>query len=205
MKAAALVLAFTVSASISLQAAVAQDKGSMAGGAHSGMGHSMMQSSPNAAKAPFDLQFIDTMVMHHQGAVDMAQLAPERAGHVELKQLAKKMIDDQQNEIKQMQGWKQQWYPNKGDAVNMKMPGMMDSMKGMRMDKLEGAKGDAFDAMFIDMMTRHHQGAVKMAQVALNKAEHPELKDLAKKVIEEQKKEIAQMSSWKKEWKLGAK
>jgi uncharacterized protein (DUF305 family) len=56
--------------------------------------------------------------------------------------------------------------------------------------------------MFLDMMTRHHQGAVKMAQAALKKAKHPELQTLAKNVIEAQKKEIAQIAKWKKEWKL---
>jgi len=34
-----------------------------------------MKSSPNAANAPYDLQFLDTMIAHHQGAVDMAKIA----------------------------------------------------------------------------------------------------------------------------------
>lgn len=198
MKASVLFLAIAVTASIPLGSAFAQDKNAGHGSAHAG--HAM-QSSPSAAKAPFDLQFIDTMTVHHQGALDMAKLVEDRSERQELKQLAKKMIDDQQSEIKQMQAWKQQWYPDKGDAVNMKMPGMMESMKDMRMDKLEAAKGNAFDAMFIEMMTKHHQGAVKMAQLAGKKAEHAEVKELAKNVISAQNKEIAQMSKWKKEWK----
>lgn len=173
--------------------------------AHGQMSHGAMKSSPNAAKAEYDHQFIDTMVVHHQGAIEMAQLVDKRAGHEELKQLAKKMMDDQQKEIRQLQDWKQQWYAGKGDAMNMKLPGMAESMKDMSMEKLAAKNGNAFDAMFIDMMIRHHRGAVKMAQDALKKARHSEVKELARAVVDAQKKEIEQMTAWKKEWKLAAK
>jgi uncharacterized protein (DUF305 family) len=203
LRAAVLAAVFTASSSL------AQDKGSTSSGMHSGMQHGQMghamQSSPNAAKAPFDLQFIDTMTMHHQSAVEMARLVEKRSAHDELKKMASKIIDDQQNEIQRMKEWKEKWYPDKGDALNMEMPGMKESMKDMPMEKLEASQGQRFDAMFIDMMTRHHQGAVRMAQDALKKAQHKEVKDFAKTIIEEQKKEIAQMSRWKKDWKLGAK
>lgn len=192
--------------------ALSQDQATHSSNMHGGgqsterqNGHSSMQSSPNAAKASFDHQFIDTMTKHHQSAIEMAQLVDKRASHDELKQMAKKMIDDQQNEINQLQEWKEKWYAGKGDAVNMKMPGMMEAMKDMSMEKLEASSGDAFDAMFLDMMSKHHQGAVKMAQAALTKAQRPELQELAKKIVDEQKNEIAQMNKWKKEWKLSSK
>lgn len=190
--------------------AISQDKA----GAHSGMhasqssqgkmNHASTESTPNAAKAPFDLQFLDTMSAHHQSAIEMAQLVEQRSSRDELKQMAKKMIDDQQGEIKQMKDWKQQWYADKGDAVNMKMPGVMKSMKGMSMEKIAASTGEQFDAMFLDMMSKHHQGAVRMAQEAQKKAQHKEIRDLAKKVVDEQRKEIAQMTRWKKEWKLAS-
>lgn len=170
-----------------------------------GMGHGSMQSSTNAAKSEFDHQFIDTMAIHHQSAIEMAQLVEKRSGRDELKQMAKQVIDDQQKEIRQLQDWKQQWYAGKGDAVNMKLPGMAESMKDMPMDKLAAANGKAFDAMFIDMMMRHHRGALAMARDAVGKLKHEEVKAFARKVIDAQKKEIDQMAAWKKEWKLAAK
>lgn len=183
----------------------AQDQGQGHGqGQMHGMQHGAMQSSPDAAKAEFDHQFIDTMAIHHQSAIEMARLVEERSGRDELKQLAKNIIADQQKEMKQLQAWKQQWYAGKGDAVNMKLPGMAESMKDMSMDKLSAANGKAFDAMFIDMMTRHHRGAVKMARDAVGKLRHEEVKTLARNVVDAQKKEIDQMAAWKKEWKLAA-
>src|SRR5207237_2418643 len=49
------------------------------------MDHSEMQSAPDAKNAPYDLQFLDTMIAHHQGAVVMAKPALEKAMHDELK------------------------------------------------------------------------------------------------------------------------
>jgi len=206
--AAALLLASTAYAQDKAGAADKQHGSSGHGSAHSSQaqgGHGAMQSSPNAEKAPFELQFIDTMAKHHQDAIEMAQLAEKNSSRDELKKMAKKIGDDQQAEVKQLKGWKEKWYAGKGDAVNMKMPGMTESMKGMSMEKLKASKGDAFDAMFIDMMTQHHQGAIKMAESASSKLEHAEVKEMAKKVVAEQKKEIAQMEQWKKEWKLAKK
>ncbi len=142
----------------------------------SGMDHSMMKSSPNAASAPYDLQFIDTMSGHHQAAIDMARPAETKAQHAELKEMARDIISDQEREISQMKGWREQWFKDKPQAMNMEMPGMMDSMKGMDMNRLNAASSNAFDLMFLDMMTPHHAGAVTMAKEALTKANILKLK-----------------------------
>lgn len=166
----------------------------------SGMSPGGMQSSPNAASAPYDLQFMDTMSAHHQSAIDMAKPAQTKAQHAELKELARKIVDDQQREIAQMKSWRDQWYAGKPKAVNMEMPGMMEGMKGMDMSGMDAATDNAFDLMFIDMMTQHHQAAATMAREALTRAEHPEIKKLAQQIIDAQEKEIAQMSKWKAAW-----
>lgn len=176
-------------------------------GAHGAAGHdmtnmqsmqSMHQSSPNAAKAPYELQFLDTMAMHHQMAMHMASLVETRSASEHLKGMAKKMMADQEKEIAQLKAWKQQWYAGKPDAVNMKMSGMSESMKGMTGDKLMSAKGEQFDRMFVDMMSQHHKGAIKMAQNAAPKLEHTEVKEFANKLVEMQKKEVAHMAEMKK-------
>ena len=57
-----------------------------------------------------------------------------------------------------------------------------------------------FDARFIDAMIPHHEGAVTMAQEALTKAEHPELRELAQQIIVAQEREIADMKAWRQAW-----
>ena len=163
--------------------------------------HSMhMPSSPNAAKASTELQFLDTMFMHHKMAIDMANLVESRAAHAGVKALAKKMIDDQQKETAELKGWREQWYAGKPEAMNMKMSGMSESMEGMSIEKLAAVKGEEFDRMFIDMMSQHHMGAIKMAQAAQPKLQHAEVKVFAKKLVVSQKEELAQMKDWKKSW-----
>lgn len=57
-----------------------------------------------------------------------------------------------------------------------------------------------YDLRFIDSMIPHHQGALVMAQEALQKSKRPELIKLAQGIVTEQKKEISQMQQWRKQW-----
>ena len=58
----------------------------------------------------FDQEFLNEMILHHQGAVQMAEAALKDAKHQEIKDLAQKIITAQNAEIKQMQAWKASWY-----------------------------------------------------------------------------------------------
>ena len=81
------------------------------------------------APEPFDRAFIDAMIPHHQSAIDAAQLAPTRAVHQEIKDLARAVISAQQSEIDQMKAWRLAWYgaaasPTILPDAPMNMPGM---------------------------------------------------------------------------------
>jgi uncharacterized protein (DUF305 family) len=56
------------------------------------------------------------------------------------------------------------------------------------------------DQGFIEMMIPHHQDAIDMAEMALKKAQHPELKKLAQSIIRDQNREIKEMQTWYKQW-----
>lgn len=165
-----------------------------------GMDHSEMKSSPNAAAAPFDLQFLDTMIAHHQGAIDMAKMAETKADRTELKSLAKNIIAAQEKEIAEMKSWREKSFVGKEPAVNMEMSGMNDSMKKMDMKKLGSLSGKEFDIEFIDQMIPHHEGAVVMAKEALQNSQDERIKNLANVVIKDQETEIKQMTGWKSNW-----
>lgn len=150
--------------------------------------------------ASFDLKFIDTMTAHHQSALEMAKLAESKASHPELRSTAADMQKAQMAEIDQMAGWRNEWSPGAAPAVDHQMKGMKETMAGMDMGKLASAEGDDFDHMFLDMMIKHHSGAVTMAEDALANATRPEVKELAQKVIADQRREISQMQAWSKAW-----
>ncbi|MDQ3042718.1 MAG: DUF305 domain-containing protein [Acidobacteriota bacterium] len=167
---------------------------------HAGMDHSAMQSAPNAAAQPFDLQFLDTMIAHHEGAVEMAKAAETKTQNAELKSFAAKIVADQTRENSEMKRWREQWFAGKPSALNMEMAGMANSMKGMDMAKMNAASGNSFNVEFINQMTPHHEGAIVMAREALTKAEHAELKTLANQIVQSQEAEIKQMQNWKAQW-----
>ena len=87
------------------------------------------------------------------------------------------------------------------DGSMMSNTGMdMNSMMNGMMAGLQGKTGDAFDKEFLAEMIVHHQGAVEMAQSALQNAKHQEIKDLANGIITAQNKEIGMMKQWQAEW-----
>lgn len=57
----------------------------------------------------FDKAFISGMIVHHQGAIDMAKLAKDNAKHDEVKSLANDILAAQSKEIDMMQAWQTQW------------------------------------------------------------------------------------------------
>lgn len=158
-----------------------------AGGSAPGMNHGGMSMT--------EAQFIDGMIAHHQGAITMATEATTAATRPEVKQLAQTIVAAQDPEIKQLQGWRTQWYPNEAqtDATMMESMGMGDMMIAQDASK-------DFDQRFLEAMISHHQGAVQMAETIKGTATHPELRTFAEKVITDQTAEITQMESWLREW-----
>ncbi len=84
-------------------------------------------------------------------------------------------------------------------SADMPQAGMMMGTPPMGGSDMAGMMGQ-FDLMFIDMMTPHHTSAVAMAEVALTRAEHAELRSLAEQIIASQRAEIEQMQTWRDAW-----
>ncbi len=180
--------------------------GSMMGG-QGGMGSMMGEQGMSGGQVmgsfdeeqPFDLQFIDQMIMHHQGAIMSSKHMISDSERPELRELADNIQKSQSEQIEQMQEWRGEWYPDAGQTSRMPA-GMMEGMKGggMMGGSMQGMmSGDATDAMFLRMMIPHHQMAVDMADEALDgNAEHPELKELAQTIRDEQSAEIELMQGY---------
>lgn len=151
----------------------------------------MMQSSPDAAKAPFDIQYLDGMSQHHRDGIKMMKMAVDKAQSPEIKSMAQRMMDDQQKEIEELKSIREHVKADAPEAINMKMPGMM--MMDKEMAKMEAASGGDFDRQFLKNMTSHHKGAVKMSDAALKQAKHAEVKTKAQEIHDKQKREITDM------------
>ena len=158
-----------------------------------------------AMPAPFDRQFIDMMVPHHQSAVAMAQVALTRAQHPQIKSLARSIIAEQNSEISQMKTWRQKWYGSSTTpsmATMPMLPGMKMSMSGMMMvhDIASLKTATPFDKVFIDDMMPHHQMAIDAATLELKYGSHQQLKDLALAIIKGQSREEGLMQAYRELW-----
>ncbi len=150
-----------------------------------------------------DVTFAQGMIPHHQQAVEMATIAldPARDAGTAVKDLAKRIQGAQDPEIKLMTGWLAEWgQPVDGmggmsmDMDDMAdMPGMEGMMTAAEMTGLEAATGPAFDKLWLDMMVRHHQGAVTMSKTAETDGKAAVVKELAAKIVSAQEGEIAEM------------
>jgi|SRR5690625_63818 len=141
-----------------------------------------------------DVSFAQMMIPHHEQATAMAELAPERAGE-EVQALAEEIQAAQGPEIEQMnallESWGQEPMEDMEDMDHDDMSGMMSEEQMM---ELEGAEGEEFDTMFLQMMVEHHEGAVEMAQTELDEGVNPEARGLAQQIIDDQDAEIEQMN-----------
>lgn len=73
------------------------------------MGMDMDMGALEMAK-PFDREFIDMMIAHHQGAIRMARIELAQGSDQEAKDLANDIIAAQSREIEAMNQWREQWY-----------------------------------------------------------------------------------------------
>ena len=158
--------------------------------------------SESASGRDIDGAFITAMVPHHDEAIGMARVARERAEHAELKTLAAGIIEEQNREIEELTFAHQRIFGEPLPASGMAHGdlGLSEEEMGMSMDMAELEEAREFDQTFIDMMIRHHQGAIRMARAELQRGEDPELKKLARAIVSAQSREIKQMNAWRRSW-----
>jgi uncharacterized protein (DUF305 family) len=143
-----------------------------------------------------DVEFAQMMILHHQGALDMAVLAEGRAQSEPVQELAARIQFAQQPEIDLMTSWLQTWGEEPAEADDS-MGGMDHSGQstGMadddQMQQLQDA-GAEFDRMFLEMMVDHHTGAITMSEDYRNRGQNEDALQLADKIIADQTTEIAE-------------
>jgi uncharacterized protein (DUF305 family) len=139
-----------------------------------------------------DVEFVRMMIPHHSQALQMAELAPTRAGDVRIRALADRIRASQAPEILRMRGWLQARHldPDARRDGHGAMRGMQ-SPEAIR--ALSEARGAGFDKMFVEMMIQHHQGAIDMSTDLLKVGRDEAIAELANAVAAEQTVEIGRM------------
>lgn len=144
-----------------------------------------------------DRSFIDAMVPHHEGAVDMAQVALKRAEHPEIANLAEEIVSAQRSEIELFGKIREREYGSSESKMEMNK----QNMRAMGMSEPEKlANAEPFDEAFIDEMIPHHESAIVMAEAARQNTEDPEIRRIADDIVSAQQREIEQMKRWRQQW-----
>lgn len=144
-----------------------------------------------------DKAFIDAMVSHHEGAVEMAEVALKRAEHEEIRNLAEEIISAQRAEIEMFGEIRQEKFGSAEGRMEMDER----DMQAMGMSDPQAlAKADPFDRAFIDDMIPHHESAIVMAEVARENSDDPEIREIANDIVSAQEREIEQMERWHQQW-----
>lgn len=174
--------------------------------------------SPDSPTTPsdtsVDVGFARDMRQHHAQAVEMSSLVLDRTNDPAIRTLARDIELTQQQQIGQMYGWLDLWdLPQSSSQSAMAWMGEeMDNMPGHDMsnmtaatmpgmasdeeiDMLTQARGEEADRIFLQLMIPHHQGALSMAEAAMNNAETPQVRRLADTILQSQSAELRVLRS----------
>ena len=114
-----------------------------------------------------DVRFMQGMIGHHAQALEMAALVPERTMRDDMQLLAKRIDVSQADEIRMMQRWLEtrgQQVPGPHAHHSAGAPLMPGMLSAEEMTRLAAAKGDGFDRLFLELMIKHHEGALTMVK-----------------------------------------
>ena len=157
-------------------------------------------TTPRADSA--DVGFLQDMTVHHDQAVEIASIAAENATDQEVRSFARETLVYQRYELGYMSALLEQWGQGAGDPDRtamrwMGMSSKVGDMPGMQPDADVAAArtvtGPAADAAFLKMMTAHHRGGLHMAEYAASKAKDPRVRDLARRMVEQQSSELSDL------------
>ena len=152
-----------------------------------------------------DAGFARDMLVHHQQAVVMAGTTRDRTGDAAVRLLAYDIETQQLTETGVFKGWLDVWgllaeSDNEpmswmaGGHMHMQSGGLMPGMATTaELTTLKSLTGRALDIMFLQLMIRHHQGGIPMAQYAAEHAQTAYVRTAARKMADAQSLEVVNM------------
>jgi uncharacterized protein (DUF305 family) len=176
------------------------------------VGYLVRGGSPAApGVASVDAGFARDMATHHTQAVSMAGIARDKSTDPAVKTLAFDIETSQQFQIGQLDGWLSSWGLSRtsdlaqmswmgSEHVHLTADGLMPGMASpAEMARLQTLTGRALDIDFLQLMLRHHQGGLPMAQYAAAHATKDYVRTLAQQMVQAQSAEIITMEQMLRE------
>lgn len=152
-----------------------------------------------SADAEFDLRFLDAIILHHQSTIATATMALEKSNRSEVRAIAEKMIHQRQQDLDQMQMWRQTWYvsaplrPQVWDPVTTSTVSLDPRTENVLMAGIPlSGEGEIFNIRLVNRMIPHHESALVLAREALTHSQRPEIQTFAETLIATQQADIQQ-------------
>ena len=164
-----------------------------------------------------DAGFARDMQVHHNQAVEMAMTIYSQTDDEAVRTLAYDMATAQAAQAGEMYGWLVQWgLPQSGgplmgwmtdasgghdghdvgpSATDAELRAAMGMATPEQLDALDAAAGTEADCLFLDLMIRHHEGAIEMVDAILERGEQPRVLAVARSMASVQQSEIDAMTS----------
>jgi uncharacterized protein (DUF305 family) len=141
-----------------------------------------------------DQAYIRHMTAHHAQGIELARIGADRAQDLHLRKLAMLMVASQTGENRIFETWWLSWFdtemPDCSSDERAAMPGFLTQSE---MRQVKAASADQFDMVFVETMSRHHAGAVRMADQMWHSGGDLRLRVMAHAIRHEQQGEIALM------------
>jgi len=148
-----------------------------------------------------DVNFISNMIPHHQGAVDSAEILLKHSKNKQLKKIAQNIISTQKAEIEEframlpsLENQGKLYSPKEITLFNKDAESDMQTMHKDMNINIDAVNED-IDRAFMQAMIPHHQGAVNASKQVLQYTQNAAVANIAKRIIEDQEREIAQFEA----------
>jgi uncharacterized protein (DUF305 family) len=139
-----------------------------------------------------DRKYVGMMIVHPEQALAMPRFAPDRAENATVKGLADRIRFSQEPEIGAMKQWQRTFNAADAHSDHGSMPGMATQDQ---LNALGAARGKDFDRMFLELMIKHHEGAITMATDVKGAGVNVQVEEMADDVIAVQTDEINRMKA----------
>ena len=153
----------------------------------------------NTSYISADVEFLQGMIVHHEQAIVMSNMADERTNNKTIIDLAKRIDVSQEDEINFMESWLKQrneYMDKMQDKHHMHM-GMVGMATPKQLNDLRNSNSTDFDRLFLQLMITHHDGALEMVE-ELKKypgnAYDPVLNEFVSDLVNDQGVEIERMN-----------
>lgn len=168
------------------------------------VGNNNGSGTSTPSESSVDAGFARDMSTHHTQAINMANYTRDATDDPKIQILARDIETEQYFQVGEMQGWLDTWGLSRTSTQpvmswmtghnHLEADGLMPGMATQaQMNKLETLKGKELSIFFLQLMIRHHQGGLPMAQYAAEHAQSDYVRNLAQKMVQAQSNEIVQM------------